>query len=206
MSRSLIALGYCRKCGLSIEEFDRGMFEICRTAPIRVALGLRGCWRLRVRSRARYFIRKNIIIYLHVRKPDMPPRPARRSAGKPAGKPAERPDPARVLTKALLRSAELLDLRGSRLATAIGVSEASISRMAHGTAALKPGSKEAELATLLVRCFRALDALVGGNDGQRRGWMAAYNRALNGVPRDLVTTVQGLVRTVAYLDHMRAPL
>jgi hypothetical protein len=36
--------------------------------------------------------------------------------------------------------------------------------------------------------------------------MAAYNRALNGVPRDLVTTAQGLVRTVAYLDSMRAPM
>lgn len=123
-----------------------------------------------------------------------------------AQRPVDRPDPAHVLTKALLRSAELLDLRGSRLATAIGVSEASVSRMAHGAATLKPGSKEAELAMLLVRCFRALDALVGGNDEQRRGWMAAYNRALNGVPRDLVTTAQGLVRTVAYLDHMRAPL
>lgn len=118
----------------------------------------------------------------------------------------KRPDPARVLTKALLRSAELLELRGARLAAALGVSEASISRMAHGTAALRPGSKEAELATLLVRCFRALDALVGGNDEQRRSWMTAYNRALNGVPRDLVITAQGLVHTVAYLDHMRAPL
>ena len=118
----------------------------------------------------------------------------------------DQPDPALVLTKALLRSAELLGLRGSRLAATLGVSEASVSRMAHGTTVLKPGSKEAELALLLVRGFRALDALVGGNDVQRRNWMTAYNRALNGVPRDLVTTVEGLVRTVAYLDHMRAPL
>ncbi len=27
----LVALGYCRKYGLSIEEYDRGMFELCRT-------------------------------------------------------------------------------------------------------------------------------------------------------------------------------
>ncbi len=119
---------------------------------------------------------------------------------------AKHQEPARVLTKALLRSAQLLDLRGARLAAALGISEASISRMAHGAAVLRPGSKEAELAALIVRCFRALDALVGGNDEQRRDWMSAYNRALNGVPRDLVTTAQGLVRTVAYLDHMRAPL
>lgn len=27
----LVALGYCRKYGLSIEDFERGMFELCRT-------------------------------------------------------------------------------------------------------------------------------------------------------------------------------
>lgn len=129
----------------------------------------------------------------------MSTRPARSRADK-------QPDPAHVLTKALLRSAQLLGLNGTQLAAVLGVSEASVSRMAHGTSTLKLGSKEAELAALLVRAFRALDALVGGNDEQRRGWMAAYNRALNGTPRELVTSAQGLVRTVAYLDHMRAPL
>jgi hypothetical protein len=29
---------------------------------------------------------------------------------------------------------------------------------------------------------------------------------LNGVPRERIATVQGLVETVAYLDGMRAPL
>ena len=27
----LVALGYCRKYGISIDDFDRGMFEVCRT-------------------------------------------------------------------------------------------------------------------------------------------------------------------------------
>ena len=63
----------------------------------------------------------------------------------------------------------------------------------------------ASLAALLVRCFRSLDALVGGDDAQRRAWMSSYNRALAGVPLDLVTTAQGLVATVVYLDRMRSP-
>ena len=113
---------------------------------------------------------------------------------------------AAVLGKALVRAAALLDLSGARLAAAIGVSESSVSRLVHGTRSLEPGTKEAELAALVVRCFRSLDALVGGDDAQRRAWMASYNRALGGVPRDLVTTAQGLVTTVAYLDRMRAPL
>jgi acetyl-CoA C-acetyltransferase len=27
----LVALGYCRKYGISINDFDKGMFELCRT-------------------------------------------------------------------------------------------------------------------------------------------------------------------------------
>jgi hypothetical protein len=129
-----------------------------------------------------------------------------RAATRPAPAPAAVDDRSRVLTRATLRAAELLDLNGARLAATLGVSEAGVSRLAAGTRAIDPTSKEGELAALLVRCFRSLDALVGGDDAQRRAWMAAPNRALNGVPRDRIETVQGLVATVAYLDGMRAPL
>lgn len=115
-------------------------------------------------------------------------------------------DRAKVLSKALVRSAALMGLNGSRLAVAIGVSESSVSRLSTGARTIELGTKEAELAALLIRCFRSLDALVGGDDTQRRAWMAAHNRALNGVPRDLVASAQGLVTTLAYLDRMRAPL
>lgn len=113
---------------------------------------------------------------------------------------------AAVLTKALVRAADLLGLTGARLAQAIGVSESTVSRFVGGTRTLELHTKEAELAALVIRCFRSLDALVGGNDAQRLAWMAAPNRALNGTPRELITTAQGLVMTVAYLDRMRAPL
>ena len=113
---------------------------------------------------------------------------------------------ATVLTKALVRAASLLGLTGARLAQAIGVSESTVSRFAAGQRALELHTKEAELAALVIRCFRSLDALVGGNDAQRLAWMESHNRALNGTPRDLITTAQGLVTTVAYLDRMRAPL
>lgn len=113
---------------------------------------------------------------------------------------------ASVLSKALMRSAAYLGLNGAQLAAAIGVSESSVSRLVNGSRALELGTKEAELAALLIRCFRSLDALVGGDDAQRRAWMATHNRALNGVPRDLTASAQGLVNTLAYLDQMRAPL
>jgi hypothetical protein len=110
-----------------------------------------------------------------------------------------------VLTAALLRAGSLLGLNGAQLAEVIGRSESSISRMASGGSMLRLEAKEAELAALLVRCYRSLDALVGGNDEQRRAWMGAYNRALNGKPCELVLRAQGLAKTAEYLDRMRAP-
>ena len=51
---------------------------------------------------------------------------------------------------------------------------------------------------------RILDALVGGDDAQRRAWMHAPNRALNGTPAELICRAEGLVTVAAYLDGMRA--
>ena len=115
------------------------------------------------------------------------------------------PAAAAVLTKATLRSAGLLGLNNAVLARAVGLSEASISRMGGGAKAFEPGSKPAELAALVVRVYRSLDALVGNSEEHRRLWMTSYNRALNAVPRDAIQSAEGLVRVVTYLDGARAP-
>jgi len=117
---------------------------------------------------------------------------------------ALRPDGAAVLTKALLRAGELLGLPASALARVLGVSEASISRLASGSRLIAPTSKEGELALLLVRVYRSLDALVGSDDTLRRAWMRSPNQALNGTPADLIRRAEGLVAVVSYLDGMRA--
>jgi plasmid maintenance system antidote protein VapI len=114
-------------------------------------------------------------------------------------------DPGGVLTKSVLRAAGLLGLSSAALARVLGVSEASISRLASGTRTIDPASKEGELALILVRVYRSLDALVGTDDAQRKAWMAGYNRALNGKPLDLIERAEGLVAVVSYLDGMRAP-
>jgi transcriptional regulator with XRE-family HTH domain len=115
------------------------------------------------------------------------------------------PAPDRVLGKAATRAASLLGLSGAALARVIGASEATVSRVTRGERGLDPASKEGELAALLVRLYRSLDALVGNDEASRRAWMGSYNDALNGVPRELIQQAQGLVATVAYLDGMRAP-
>ena len=110
-----------------------------------------------------------------------------------------------VLTQATLRSAGLLGLSNSALARAVGLSEASISRMASGAKMFDIGSKPAELAALVIRVYRSLDALVGNSEEHRRLWMTSYNRALNAIPKDAVQSAEGLVRVVTYLDAARAP-
>src|SRR3954468_4561463 len=124
-------------------------------------------------------------------------------ASRPA--PAPRAAPEVVLTRALLRASDLLDLSSASLARILGVSEASVSRLVSGTRTVHPHSKEGELALLLVRVYRSLDALVGTDAAQRKAWLHSPNRALNGRPAELIQRADGLVGVVAYLDAMRAP-
>ncbi len=109
-----------------------------------------------------------------------------------------------VVGKAVSRAADLLGLSNAALARTIGVSEATASRLRAGAYAIEPGTKAYELALLLVRLFRGLDAVVGGDEASLRSWMAVANRALGGVPRDLVQTVTGLVAAVDHVDAARA--
>jgi hypothetical protein len=114
-------------------------------------------------------------------------------------------DPAAVLTKGLLRASGLLGLSSAALARVLGVSEASVSRLVSGARTVDPASKEGELALLLIRVYRSLDALVGTDAAQRKAWMESHNRGLNGRPLELIERAAGLAAVVSYLDAMRAP-
>jgi len=115
------------------------------------------------------------------------------------------PDPAAVVAKAVLAAADRLGLTSRHLAAVIGVSEASVSRL-QGGRGVAPASKEGELALMVVRLFRSLDALVGGDEVQARKWMHSMNDHLGGLPADRIRTVEGLVDVVQYLDAMRGRL
>jgi Antitoxin Xre/MbcA/ParS C-terminal toxin-binding domain/Antitoxin Xre-like helix-turn-helix domain len=121
-----------------------------------------------------------------------------------AAVPSSRPEAASVLTKAVLRAADRLGLSARTLAAVIGVSEATVSRMKKSGSALEADTKPFELAVLLVRLFRSLDAIAGGDEAVARAWIANPNTALGGTPRDLIKTVSGLVDTISYLDARRA--
>ncbi len=119
---------------------------------------------------------------------------------------ARNPEAGAVLTKAALRAADRLGLSGRQLADIVGVSEATVSRWKRGESLLEPGSKPFELAALLVRTFRSLDAITGGDEAVARRWLAAPNTALAARPAERMTQVQGLVDVATYLDARRAPI
>ncbi len=113
-------------------------------------------------------------------------------------------DRARVLTTATLNAARILGLSQAQLAQILGVSESTISRMAAGKHRLREGTSEWQLAALLVRLFRSLDALMAGDEAAMRSWLHAPNTALHEAPAKLITHIPGLIRTIDYVDAYRA--
>jgi len=106
--------------------------------------------------------------------------------------------PAEVLTRALVRAGKELGLTQLDLGTIVGRDRTALSR-----GAVAPDSKSGELALLLIRIYRALFALVGGEPRQMKHWMHTHNHHVGGVPAELVRTVPGLMRVVEYLDAIR---
>lgn len=109
-----------------------------------------------------------------------------------------------VATRAVMRAATRLSVSNKALATIIGLSEASVSRMGAGTYELAPGDKPFELGLLFIRLFRSLDAIVDGDEAVACAWLRAENRALGQPPLALIQTVAGLTHVLGYLDARRS--
>lgn len=110
-------------------------------------------------------------------------------------------DPKAVLATALINAGRELGLSQTELGVIIGRDRTAISR-----SGIDPGSKAGELALLVIRCYRALFVLVGGDAEAIRHWMHTANLHTGGVPAEQLRSVQGLVIVLAYLDAIRGKL
>ncbi|KRB50071.1 transcriptional regulator, XRE family protein [Rhizobium sp. Root708] len=115
-----------------------------------------------------------------------------------------RPAEAAVITKAVVNAADRLGISSRTLSAVLGISEASISRMKRQDYLLERGSKAFELAILLVRIFRSLDAIVGGDEAVARQWLRNANAAFGAAPVEKIVSIAGLTDVLAYLDARRA--
>ncbi|MEZ5685153.1 MAG: MbcA/ParS/Xre antitoxin family protein [Paracoccaceae bacterium] len=116
------------------------------------------------------------------------------------------PDAVAVLTKAALRVAAALQIAPKDLAEILGISTATISGMRRHGRPLPADPKGLELTKMLIRIYRALDAITGGDDAVSAAWLRNENSALRGIPLERMKTIPGLAEVLAYLDQRRAPL
>jgi uncharacterized protein (DUF2384 family) len=114
-------------------------------------------------------------------------------------------DRARVLTLAVAEAARRLKLRSTDVTAIIGVSQPTASRLLNGKFQLAEGAKSWELGAHLVRLYRSLSSMVGGDDELARTWLRSANRAFGGrAPLDAIKSVEGLVHACDYVDAHRA--
>jgi len=111
---------------------------------------------------------------------------------------------AAILTKAVTRASDNLNMPNRILGSIIGLSESTISRMRKGTYLLSPTEKAFELSVLFVRMYRSLSAIVGGDDAIARSWLHNYNTALQANPIERIQSVNGLMDVINYLGARRA--
>ncbi len=107
-----------------------------------------------------------------------------------------------VLAKAVLNAAEQLDLKQAQLAAILGGHRTAISRL-KSNPELDPASKQGELALLLIRIYRALYALTGGDVDWMRHFMNTPNRVTGGVPVQQIESISGLVSVLQFVDAIR---
>lgn len=111
-----------------------------------------------------------------------------------------------VLTKAVSNLAKFYSLTGKDLSKIIGISESSASRISKGTKLISPHTKEGEMALLLLRVYRSLNAMVGNNHEKAKLWLNSQNKYFRNTPIEEIKTIPGLIGVLNYLDAMRGKL
>ncbi len=116
-----------------------------------------------------------------------------------------KPDDNQVLAIALDNLKNILDISTNDLSDIIGKHRNTMSRVLKDKK-IDYKSKEGECALLLIRVYRALFALNGGNTDAMKHWLRTNNRHIQGIPLEVMKTVLGLSRVVNYLDAIRGKI
>ena len=88
-----------------------------------------------------------------------------------------------VVTKAVSRAAALLGITNTTLAHILGVSEATASRLRAGHYTVQLGTKQYEFSLLLIRLFRGLDAIMGGEKASLQSWQSGSSSTSRAIRR-----------------------
>ena len=111
-----------------------------------------------------------------------------------------------VLTKAVNNLVKFYSLTGKDISKIIGISESGASRLGQGNKLISPHTKEGEMALLLLRIYRSLNAMVGNNHEKAKFWLNSQNKNFRNKPLEEMKTIPGLIAVLNYLDAMRGKL
>jgi hypothetical protein len=109
-------------------------------------------------------------------------------------------DPARVLTQATLKAAEILGLNNIELARTIGISATQVDTLRLSLYPLQPSSDAGQLSLLLIRAQLALVTLIGEDQALRSQWLRTHNAAIGEIPLVAMSSEAGLIRVVDQLE------
>ncbi len=107
-------------------------------------------------------------------------------------------DDATLLARSTLAAARILGLSQSAVSDIIGRDRSTIARNG-----IDPRSKSGQLAVLLLRIYRSLSALMGGDEDNMRYFMRTPNHGTGGIPGEQLLRPEGLVAVCEYLDAIR---
>lgn len=116
-----------------------------------------------------------------------------------------KPDKNQILAIALDNLKNILDISNNDISEIIGMHRNTLSRSLNNKK-IDYKSKEGECALLLIRVYRSLFALNGGNADAMKHWLGTNNRHIQGIPLEAMKTVLGLSRVVNYLDAIRGKI
>jgi hypothetical protein len=112
------------------------------------------------------------------------------------------PEKGLVLLKALLNASDEIGLNSSELSDALGVKRSSLTEM-KTQGIIELDSKEGERAIYIIDLARKLSTLTNSDKDWVRAFMHSDNKGTGGIPAKQIATLDGLVKTLRYVDAMR---
>lgn len=110
-----------------------------------------------------------------------------------------------VLCEALFNVQDKLGLTDAEIGQIIGKDRTSVQRIKK-RGEIDTRSKTGELTVYLIRIYRSLYALMGGDFVTMRHWLNVDNSHIGGVPGNAIQKISGLIQVTEYLDAMRGKL
>ena len=107
-----------------------------------------------------------------------------------------------VLAKAIVNASKQLGLKQAEIASALGMHRTAFSKL-NRNPSLEPTSKQGELALIVIRIARALFALTGGDETWIKRFMHSQNTMTGGIPAEQISTIQGLMTVLRFVDAIR---